>query len=78
MHPELAFELIIAPRRFARTGVPQLHTTHIGLALSKLIRRGREAADIRLAEIAGSKREKSIASFAVGARSALDGTSAYI
>jgi transcription elongation factor GreA len=36
MHPELAFELIIA-RDDLLERVPQLHTTHIGLALSKLI-----------------------------------------
>jgi len=36
MHPELAFELIIARDDFLER-VPQLHTTHIGLALSKLI-----------------------------------------
>ena len=36
MHPELAFELIIA-RDDLLERVPQLHTTHIGLTLSKLI-----------------------------------------
>ena len=36
MHPELAFELIIA-RDDLIERVPQLHTTHIGLTLSKLI-----------------------------------------
>jgi transcription elongation factor GreA len=36
MHPELAFELIIARDDFLEH-VPQLHTTHIGLTLSKLI-----------------------------------------
>ena len=36
MHPELAFELIIA-RDDLLERVPHLHTTHIGLALSKLI-----------------------------------------
>jgi transcription elongation factor GreA len=36
MHPELAFELIIA-RDDLLERVPQLHTTHIGLLLSKLI-----------------------------------------
>jgi transcription elongation factor GreA len=36
MHPELAFELIIA-RDDLLERVPELHTTHIGLALSKLI-----------------------------------------
>jgi transcription elongation factor GreA len=36
MHPELAFELIIARDDFLER-VPQLHTTHIGLTLSKLI-----------------------------------------
>ena len=36
MHPELAFELIIALDDLLER-VPQLHTTHIGLALSKLI-----------------------------------------
>jgi transcription elongation factor GreA len=36
MHPELAFELIIA-RDDLLERVPQLHTTHIGLSLSKLI-----------------------------------------
>src|SRR6266513_349616 len=36
MHPELAFELIIA-RDDLLGCVPQLHTTHIGLTLSKLI-----------------------------------------
>src|SRR6266536_2817070 len=36
MHPGLAFELIIA-RDDLLERVPQLHTTHIGLALSKLI-----------------------------------------
>ena len=36
MHPELAFELIIARDDLLRC-VPQLHTTHIGLTLSKLI-----------------------------------------
>lgn len=36
MHPELAFELIIA-RDDLLERAPQLHTTHIGLALSKLI-----------------------------------------
>src|SRR6266704_5481137 len=35
MHPELAFELIIA-RDDLLERVPQLHTTHIGLTLSKL------------------------------------------
>jgi len=36
MHPQLAFELIIA-RDDLLERVPQLHTTHIGLTLSKLI-----------------------------------------
>ena len=36
IHPELAFELIIA-RDDLLAGVPQLHTTHIGFTLSKLI-----------------------------------------
>lgn len=36
MHPELAFELIIA-RDDLLERFPQLHTTHIGLTLSKLI-----------------------------------------
>jgi transcription elongation factor GreA len=36
MHPELAFELIIARDNLLER-VPQLHTTHIGLILSKLI-----------------------------------------
>ena len=36
LHPELAFELIIA-RDDLLERVPQLHTTHIGLTLSKLI-----------------------------------------
>jgi transcription elongation factor GreA len=36
MHPELAFELIIA-RDDLLEHVPQLHTTHIGLTLSKTI-----------------------------------------
>jgi transcription elongation factor GreA len=36
MHPELAFELIIA-RDDLLERVPQIHTTHIGLTLSKLI-----------------------------------------
>ena len=36
MHPELAFELIIA-RDDLLERLPQLHTTHIGLILSKLI-----------------------------------------
>src|SRR5437899_1313485 len=36
MHPELAFELIIA-RDDLLGRVPSLHTTHIGLTLSKLI-----------------------------------------
>src|SRR6266567_3148109 len=36
MHPELAFELIIA-RDDLLERVPQLHTTHIGLTVSKLI-----------------------------------------
>jgi transcription elongation GreA/GreB family factor len=36
MHPELAFELIIA-RDDLLERVPQLHTTHLGLTLSKLI-----------------------------------------
>jgi transcription elongation factor GreA len=36
MHPELAFELIIA-RDDLLEPVPQLHTTHIGLTFSKLI-----------------------------------------
>src|SRR4030095_8175518 len=36
MHPELAFELIVA-RDDLLERVPQLHTTHIGLTLSKLI-----------------------------------------
>jgi transcription elongation factor GreA len=36
IHPELAFELIIARDDFLER-VPQLHTTHIGLTLSKLI-----------------------------------------
>src|ERR1700746_3451547 len=36
MHPELAFELVIA-RDDLLTRVPRLHTTHIGLTLSKLI-----------------------------------------
>ncbi len=36
MHPELAFELIIA-RDDLLKGISQLHTTHIGLTLSKLI-----------------------------------------
>lgn len=36
IHPELAFELIIA-RDDLLERVPQLHTTHIGLTLSKLI-----------------------------------------
>jgi transcription elongation GreA/GreB family factor len=36
MHPELAFELIIA-RDDLLARVPSLHTTHIGLTLSKLI-----------------------------------------
>ncbi|HEV8619077.1 MAG TPA: GreA/GreB family elongation factor [Candidatus Udaeobacter sp.] len=36
MHPEFAFELIIA-RDDLLERVPQLHTTHIGLTLSKLI-----------------------------------------
>ena len=36
MHPELAFELIIA-RDDLLERVPQLHTTHIGLTFSKLI-----------------------------------------
>jgi transcription elongation factor GreA len=36
MHPELAFELIIARDDLVER-VPQLHTTHIGLTLSKLI-----------------------------------------
>src|SRR5438477_4213085 len=36
LHPELALELIIA-RDDLLAGVPSLHTTHIGLTLSKLI-----------------------------------------
>ncbi len=36
MHPELAFELIIA-RDDLLERLPQLHTTHIGLIFSKLI-----------------------------------------
>jgi transcription elongation factor GreA len=36
IHPELAFELVIA-RDDLLERVPQLHTTHIGLTLSKLI-----------------------------------------
>jgi transcription elongation GreA/GreB family factor len=36
MHPELAFELIMA-RDDLLAGVPSLHTTHIGLTLSRLI-----------------------------------------
>ena len=36
MHPELAFELIIARDNLLER-LPQLHTTHIGLILSKLI-----------------------------------------
>src|SRR6185369_11146045 len=36
IHPELAFELIIA-RDDLLAHVPQLHTTHIGFTLSKLI-----------------------------------------
>jgi transcription elongation factor GreA len=36
MHPELAFELVIA-RDDLLARVPRLHTTHIGLTLSKLI-----------------------------------------
>jgi transcription elongation factor GreA len=36
MHPELAFELVLARDDLLET-VSQLHTTHIGLALSKLI-----------------------------------------
>ena len=36
MHPEFAFELIIA-RDDLLAGVPSLHSTHVGLTLSKLI-----------------------------------------
>jgi transcription elongation GreA/GreB family factor len=36
LHPELAFELVIA-RDDLLTRVPSMHTTHIGLSLSKLI-----------------------------------------
>src|SRR5262249_8598952 len=36
LHPELAFELILA-RDDLLARVPSLHTTHIGLTLSKLI-----------------------------------------
>src|SRR6267142_6912217 len=46
MHPELAFEFIIA-RDDLLGGVPSLHTTHIGLTLSKLIL----AAENRLTSI---------------------------
>src|SRR5262249_49166842 len=36
MHPELAFELVLA-RDDLLARVPSLHTTHVGLTLSKLI-----------------------------------------
>src|SRR5882762_8784495 len=36
IHPELAFELIMA-RDDLLAGIPRLHTTHIGLSVSKLI-----------------------------------------
>ena len=71
MHPELAFELIIA-RDDLLARVPSLHTTHIGLTLSKADCGRGKAPDIDPAKLAGGKRETSSASVALRARSFMD------
>jgi len=71
MHPELAFEFIIA-RDDLLGRVPSSHDPY-RFDPFKANSRGRKPFDINPAQIAGGKREKNLASAAVGAWSALDG-----
>src|SRR6266581_5318650 len=59
-------------RRFARTRSTTAYDAHRSDSF-KINSRGREAVSVGLAEIAGGKREKSLASVTVGPRSPLDG-----
>src|SRR6184192_1884178 len=72
MHPEFAFELIIVRDDLLEL-LASLHSTHVGLTLSKLIL-DEGAPDIGLAKIAGRKRKTNLASVADRPRSALDRT----
>ena len=55
LHPELAFELIIA-RDDLLARVPSLHTTHIGLTLSKLIVEEEKRLTLILPNLPAAKR----------------------
>ena len=57
MHPELAFELIIA-RDDLLERVPQLHTTHIGLTLSKLILEEEKRLTLVLPKLPAAKEKR--------------------
>jgi transcription elongation factor GreA len=57
MHPELAFELVIA-RDDLLESVPSLHTTHIGLTLSKLILEEEERLISILPKLPAAKEKK--------------------
>jgi transcription elongation factor GreA len=57
MHPELAFELIIA-RDDLLERVPQLHTTHIGLNLSKLILEEEKRLTLVLPKLPAAKEKR--------------------
>ena len=57
MHPELAFELVIA-RDDLLESVPSLHTTHIGLTLSKLILEEEERLISVLPKLPAAKEKK--------------------
>jgi transcription elongation GreA/GreB family factor len=69
MHPELAFELIIA-RDDLMERVPQLHTTHIGLTLSKLILEEEKRLISVLPKLAAAKEKRILQALpsALGAR----------
>jgi len=57
LHPELAFELIIA-RDDLLERVPQLHTTHIGFSLSKLILDEEKRLPLILPKLSAAKEKK--------------------